>query len=570
MNAITLDAIVEIVQNTKALSAAGLPQELLFQQAAQQVAEILRDSGVNETDILATLKLLEQVFQNPEDPGLFDEFQVLLNEKVLDNAVTETTGLSASQKTPTSDDPGGDGDVGSQGAPPETSSPPLGSSTPPLDSSRSPLDNSDPTPFKPPIDLGTPELTGLTSNLLTGRPAPLTPAEVSFLTQDGSDPSLGGAAQQGPESTPLTTERFVYNSGAENQEEAPPATNLSSDYSIVAPTASYDEGTSGVVTLIFEVARTNPVTDAQLTWRLAEALDAAVSSGTVDFVIGQSQALIEVLVRADKLIELDADYMVVLESSDPNVSLVGPQASIRLIDDDGLVSVTVDTSNINEGSSDTSQLLTYTVTRTNTVSETTVDWALTGLDADDLVSGQAQNGSLAFAAGVVSQTFTIEVLGDKTIEADELLSVSLSNAGDNLTLGAVSQVETTVVNDDGTVSIAASQTSIEEGSTGTSQLLTYTVTRTNTVNASSVDWALTGLDADDLVSGQAQNGSLTFAAGVASQTFTIEVLGDKTIEADELLSVSLSNAGDNLTLGTVSQVDTTVVNDDGTVSIAVS
>ncbi|WP_417227727.1 hypothetical protein, partial [Amphritea sp.] len=83
------------------------------------------------------------------------------------------------------------------------------------------------------------------------------------------------------------------------------------------------------------------------------------------------------------------------------------------------------------------------------------------------------------------------------------------------------------------------------------------VTRTNSVNVSSVDWALTGLDADDLVSGQAQNGSLAFAAGVASQTFTIEVLGDKTIEADELLSVSLSNAGDNLALGAVSQVDTT-------------
>ncbi|WP_417227728.1 Calx-beta domain-containing protein [Amphritea sp.] len=345
---------------------------------------------------------------------------------------------------------------------------------------------------------------------------------------------------------------------------------------IVVDKASIEEGTAdSSQVLTYTVIRTNTVNTSSVDWSLtgldtADLLDGQAQSGSLSFAAGEASQTFTIEVLGDLSVETDEVLNVSLSNAGDNLTL-GPvsQVDTKVVNDDGLVSIVVDKTSVEEGSLDTSQLLTYTVTRTNTVNTSSVDWSLSGLDADDLVSGQAQNGSLSFAAGVASQTFTIEVLGDKTIEADELLSVSLSNAGDNLTLGAVSQVDTTVVNDDGTVRIAVSQASIEEGSTGTSQVLTYTVTRTNTVNASSVDWALTGLDADDLVSGQAQNGSLAFAADVASQTFTIEVLGDKTIEADELLSVSLSNAGDNLILGTVSQVDTTVLNDDVSVGISV-
>ncbi|WP_299199344.1 Calx-beta domain-containing protein [uncultured Amphritea sp.] len=572
MNAINIDAVVELVQSVKEQIAAGQEQEPLIQQAAQQIADLLRDSGANEADILAVLMFLEQVLEKPEDPGLIEDFQLFLNNTFLDDTAAELTGLIpvAAETTPQGENLATGGGSGSGNAADRGSA--TGSDTatvPPSDPANTPADSPDVVFFKPPADLGFPELTGLTSEQITGRPAAQTAAEVSYLTLDANNPSSTGAGQQGAENTSLTTESFVYGDSSAGGGDVPPVTNLSSDYSISAPVASYEEGTSGLVTLVFEVNRTNPVTDTQITWRLAEALDAVTVTGTVDFVIGQTMAVVEVSVNADKLIESDADYIVLLESLDPSVRIIGPQASIRLIDDDGTVSIAVDQTSIEEGSTGTSQLLTYTVTRTNTVNASSVDWALTGLDAADLVAGQAQSGSLIFAAGVAEQTFTVEVLGDKTIEADELLSVSLSNPGDNLTLGTVTQADTAVTNDDGTVSIVVDQTSIEEGSIGTSQLLTYTVTRTNTVNASSVDWALTGLDAADLVQGQAQSGSLIFAAGVAEQTFTVEVLGDKTIEADELLSVSLSNPGDNLTLGDGSQIDTTIVNDDVSVSISV-
>ncbi|MDO6565295.1 hypothetical protein Q4488_18125, partial [Amphritea sp. 1_MG-2023] len=394
MNAINLDAVVDIVQNVKQQNVADEQQASLFQQVAQQVADMLRDSGVNEVDILATLKLLEQVIENPEDVGLFEEFQLYLSENFLDSDVSESTGSTLIEDAKSDDN--------ADDTAPESRFGPI----PAADPANAPEETPDDVFFEPPVDLGSPELTGLTEEQLTAKPAPKPPTEVSFLTENANDLPLGNTGQRETESTNLTAESFVYNTPSVDEGDAP-VTNLSSEYSISAPVATYEEGTAGVVTLVFEVDRTNPVTNTQLTWRLAEALDAVSDTGTVEFAIGQTKAVVEVVVNADKLIELDADYVVTLESSDSTVRLSQPQASIRLIDDDGTASLAVNLITIEEGSSGSSQLLTYTVTRTNSVSSTNVDWALTGLDAADLVAGQAQSGSLAFAAGVATQTFTV-------------------------------------------------------------------------------------------------------------------------------------------------------------------
>jgi|GEM_PF-455179 len=573
MSTINIDAVVDVVQNAGEQIAVSSEQERaqLLQQVMEQVADLLREGGASETDIASVLAQLERVLRNPEDAGLFAAFESLLAQSFVpdDGALGESEPVIPSSGTPSPDVDNG----GTQGDSPAQE---------PAQPAQQP--NAGPfQPFAPlgegegesivqgPEGLGTPEVTGLTLNEFTGQTASEPPPEISFLTFDATDPMATGSNDGGTESTQLTSDGFVYQPDAGGDEgTTPPSTNLSSDYTLSSPVAAYEEGATGFVTLVFEVTRTNPVTNTTLDWRLAEQLDAQEGSGTVDFAIGQDTATIEIRVNADKLIEADADYVVVLESTDPNARIVVEQASTTVIDDDGTVALSVDQISVEEGSSGTSTILTYTVSRTNTVSATSVDWALSGVDATDLAVGQSQAGSIGFAVGEASKTFTIEVLGDKTIEADELLTVTLSNPGDNLNLGAPVQVGTDIVNDDGTVAIAVDQVQIEEGDVATSRVLTYTVTRTNGVNPSSVDWALSGLDATDLAAGQAQSGTLVFAAGEVSKTFTIEVLGDRSIESDETLSVSLTNPGDNLSLGTPAQVDTVVINDDGAVSIAVS
>jgi hypothetical protein len=103
-----------------------------------------------------------------------------------------------------------------------------------------------------------------------------------------------------------------------------------------------------------------------------------------------------------------------------------------------------------------------------------------------------------------------------------------------------------------------------EGHNGTSKVLSFTVVRSTSVGATSVDWALDGMDAADL------GGTLPPAPAIRRwrnhRLIEITLSGDRTIEADETLSVILSNPGANLNLGT-DRASTTVVNDDGTFSI---
>jgi hypothetical protein len=123
---------------------------------------------------------------------------------------------------------------------------------------------------------------------------------------------------------------------------------------------------------------------------------------------------------------------------------------------------------------------------------------------------------------------------------------------------------TQVVDDDGTASISAAPGHRHRGAPGTSKVLSFTVVRSTSVGATSVDWALDGMDAADL------GGTLPPAPAIRRwrnhRLIEITLSGDRTIEADETLSVILSNPGANLNLGT-DRASTTVINDDGTFSI---
>lgn len=92
-----------------------------------------------------------------------------------------------------------------------------------------------------------------------------------------------------------------------------------------------------------------------------------------------------------------------------------------------------------------------------------------------------------------------------------------------------------------TPTLAISDASLAEGDSGT-QNLTFTVTLTNPSGQTvTVDYATangTALAGSDYV---ATSGTLTFNAGVSTQTIAVSIKGDTTDEADETFTVSLSN-----------------------------
>lgn len=162
--------------------------------------------------------------------------------------------------------------------------------------------------------------------------------------------------------------------------------------------------------------------------------------------------------------------------------------------------------------------------------------ALAGSDYD------AVSGKLTFAPGQTSKSILVAVRGDRLGEPNETLFVKLHGAKNAKIADGTGVV--TIVDDEPRLSI--SDAVATEGNAGTT-LFTFTVTlsaaydQTVTVNYATADGTATTADNDYL----AAFGTLTFAPGETSKTFTVEVIGDTTPEPDEHFYVNLSGASAN-------------------------
>jgi len=235
-----------------------------------------------------------------------------------------------------------------------------------------------------------------------------------------------------------------------------------------------------------------------------------------------------------------------------------------VVNDDGSVSISADQASVVEGFTGDTRTLTYTVTRTHSGTANSVDWSVSGVNAADF-GGTLPSGTINFAVGETSQTITLTLTGDSTPEANEVLTVTLGNPGANLSIGTASAV-TTILNDDATVNISAVSTSIAEGGEADTRTLTFNVVRDIGLNASTVDWSVSGLDAAAF-GGTLPSGTVSFGVGETSKTITVSFTGDHVIDVDKSLTVTLANPGQSLGIG-VGTASTTVLNDDATVSIA--
>lgn len=116
----------------------------------------------------------------------------------------------------------------------------------------------------------------------------------------------------------------------------------------------------------------------------------------------------------------------------------------------------------------------------------------------------------------------------------------------------------------GSAQISISDVSIAEGDAGT-QIATFTVSRTSTDGAFSIDFATSNGSATAGSDYEANSGTLSFAAGGgASQTISVTINGDTDIEPTESFSVNLTNLV--ITSGAASIADGaatgTITNDD--------
>jgi predicted extracellular nuclease len=187
----------------------------------------------------------------------------------------------------------------------------------------------------------------------------------------------------------------------------------------------------------------------------------------------------------------------------------------------------------------------------------TADGTATTADGDYVAKSLT---SQTIAAGLTTYTFDVTVNGDGTVEPNETFLVNVTNVSGATV--ADGQGQGTITNDDfpPVPTVSVGDASIAEGQSGVSYLtftvtLSFAPTSTVTVDFATADGTATaGSDYLAVV------GTVSFAAGQTTQTFTVPVIGDVAAEANETLTVNLTNPtgatlADAQGLGTITNDD---------------
>lgn len=173
----------------------------------------------------------------------------------------------------------------------------------------------------------------------------------------------------------------------------------------------------------------------------------------------------------------------------------------------------------------------------------------------------AATGNLSIPAGSTTGTVSVSIVGDTVVEPDETFTVQVSSVNGTAVTNVAGTV--TITNDDTAASgpvVTVGNASVTEGHFGT-PVMRFTLTlasaatqQTSVAYATSNGTAIAGEDYF------AAKGTAVFKAGEKSKTVDVRVVGDTRVEADETLTITLSNPV-GLTITTATATGT-IVNDD--------
>ncbi|NCT46097.1 MAG: endo-1,3-1,4-beta-glycanase ExsH, partial [Microcystis aeruginosa G11-09] len=338
----------------------------------------------------------------------------------------------------------------------------------------------------------------------------------------------------------------------------------------VSPSSVTEDGTTNLVyTFTRSGVTTNPLTvNYTIGGTATNGTDYTSIPTSVTFAANSATATVIVDPNADTTVESDETVALTLTAgTDYTIGTPNTVTGTIANDDVILPSITLAISPSSVTEDGTSNLI-YIFTRSGvTTNPLTVNYT---------IGGTATNGtdytsiptSVTFAANSSTATVTVDPTADTTVESDETVALTLAT-GTGYTVGTPNAVTGTITNDDTSVTLAVSPTSVTEDGTAN---LVYTFTRSGvTTNPLTVNYT---------IGGTATNGtdytsiptSVTFAANSATATVKVDPTADTTVEPDETVALTLAT-GTGYTVGTTTAVTGTITNDDVTlpsITLAVS
>ncbi len=292
--------------------------------------------------------------------------------------------------------------------------------------------------------------------------------------------------------------------------------------------------------------------------------DYTSTNGTVTFTNGQASATITLVVASDATLEPSETFRIRLYNPvDATLGAIGTNTVTITDDDASAVAFDVSTNLVSE----TNETITFSVLRTGvTNTAISVNYTTTNGTATAGMDYVAAGGILTFAAGVVSNGFTVTLTNDLTQESSETFQVRLLNPT-NTTLTTATNTVTITDNDAASVAFSHGATNVAENAGS----ITLTVVRSGATNTSvSVRFASTNGTATAGSDYAATNGLLVFATNEVSKTFTVAILDDAVAENAETFSVRLSSPTNCTITGLGTNTITINTNDSAYVSWSVA
>ena len=288
--------------------------------------------------------------------------------------------------------------------------------------------------------------------------------------------------------------------------------------------------------------------------------DYVSTSGTLTFNPGVTSQTVSVTIIQDSIDEPDETFTIGL-SNPVNTSISVATGTMTITDDEGLVNLSI----ADETTADeTASNLTATVTLSGTSSQVvTVNYATSDGAATAGGDYTSTSGSLTFNPGDLTQTFTIPILSDSVDENNETFTVTLSSPSN---AGLSSSTATMTITDDDaapTVSLGDLTSAEVAGTVNLVATLSAASEKSITVDYATSDGTATA--GSDYTSG---SGTITFAPGSTSENVPVSVLADTTDEANETVTVTLSNPT-NVTLNDAIG-ELTITDDDSAPSISIA
>jgi hypothetical protein len=285
--------------------------------------------------------------------------------------------------------------------------------------------------------------------------------------------------------------------------------------------------------------------------------DYVAASGILTFAPGTTAQSFPVSIIDDPLAEPSETVNLTLSGAS-NAVVGTPTTTLTIYDDEAPPTVQFSSSSYSIGEGEGTATITVTLS-VSSAQSITVHYATSDGTATAGSDYTGKSGTLSFAAGQTTRTFTVSITDDGIDEPSETVSLALTSPS-NATLGTPSTATLAINDNDGQPTVEFGDTSYSAGE-GAGQA-TISVRLSNpSASTVSVHYATSGGTASAGTDYQAASGTVTFAPGVTEQSVNVTIIDDLLDEEDETVGLALSSPT-NATLGVPSSATLTIVDND--------